>query len=196
MKIVIYGANELGSLIATELFEDHDVTVIDKEENRSEEFNRLDISFIYGNAANPKVLNSAQIQDSDLFIACSESEEANIVACMTVKRMSRALCICFVSKLEYLESISLIKGNGYNSHPLIDAVIWPEELLTQEIFRIITVPNAIDVENFAQGRVKLLEYRIKENSELDQKKIRDYVFPEQTLIVRNEKGIISCYSDD
>lgn len=183
MKITIFGANELGSLIATELFEDHDVTVIDKEENRVEEFNKLDISFIYGNAANVKVLNVAQIKDSDLFIACSSNDEANIVACMTVKRISRAITVCFVSNQEYMDSLDVIKGTDCHSIPLIDAIIWPEELLTQEIFRIITVPNAIDVENFAQGKAKLLEYRIKENSEILDKKIKEYIFPDQTLIV-------------
>ena len=183
MKIVIYGANEIGSLIATELFEDHDITVIDKEENRSEDFNRLDISFIYGNGAGPKVLEAAQIRDTDIFVACTGNDESNIVACMAVKRLSRALCICFVSNQEYIDSLSLIKGVEYNQRTLIDAIIWPEELLTQEIFRIITVPNAIDVENFAHGKVKLLEYRIKEQSSLIDKKIKECCFPEQTLIV-------------
>ena len=46
MKIVIYGATEVGCLLATEFFEDHDITVIDKEENRTEEFDKLDISFV------------------------------------------------------------------------------------------------------------------------------------------------------
>ena len=57
MKIVIYGATEIGCLLATEFFEDHDITVIDKEENRTEDFDRLDISFIQGSAADINVLN-------------------------------------------------------------------------------------------------------------------------------------------
>ena len=48
MKIIIYGATEVGCLLATEFFEDHDITIIDKEENRTEEFNQLDISFVQG----------------------------------------------------------------------------------------------------------------------------------------------------
>ena len=55
---------------------------------------------------------------------------------------------------------------------MIDVVIWPEELLTQEIFRIITVPDAVDVENFASGKARLLEYRIKEESILLNKKLK------------------------
>lgn len=183
MKIVIFGANEIGCLIATELFEDHDIVVIDKEENRSDEFKKMDIEFVFGNASNIDVLESINIKDADLFIACSNMDEANIVACLTVKRMSMAKTVCFVSKEEYIESLSLIKGSEYQSGLLIDNVIWPEALLTQEIFRIITVPDAIDVENFAHGKARLLEYRIKEDSELLNVQIKDFTFPEETLVV-------------
>ena len=58
MKIVIYGATEVGCLLATEFFEDHDITVIDKEENRTAEFDKLDISFVHGNATDIGVLKS------------------------------------------------------------------------------------------------------------------------------------------
>ena len=51
MKIIIFGATDVGCLLATEFFEDHDITIIDKEENRTDEFDKLDISFIQGNAS-------------------------------------------------------------------------------------------------------------------------------------------------
>ncbi len=194
MKITIFGANELGCLIATEFFEDHDITVVDKEENRTEEFNKLDISFVYGNGSNIKVLESAQIKESDLFIACTTMDEANIVACSTVKTVSpNCCCVCFVSKSEYIESLSLIKSSDYHAGLYFDNIIWPEQLLMQEIYRIITVPSAIDVENFAQGKAQLLEYRIKDNSQILNKKIKDCIFPEHTLIVgitRNDRLFI------
>ena len=88
MKIVIFGATEIGCLLATEFFEDHDITVIDKEENRTEEFDKLDISFVHGNATDVKVLKSADIVNADVFIACTALDEANIVACLTVKKLS------------------------------------------------------------------------------------------------------------
>ncbi len=183
MKIVIFGANEVGCLLATELFEDHDIIVIDKEENRSEDFKKLDIDFVFGNASNIGILEKINIKDVDVFIACTGMDEANIVACLTVKKMSMAKTACFVSKEEYIESLSLIKASEYQNELLIDMVIWPEALLTQEIFRIITVPAAIDVENFAHGRARLLEYRIKEDSMLLGKQIKDCSFPEETLVV-------------
>ena len=180
MKIVVFGASEIGLLIATEFFEDHDVTIIDKEENKTDALNRLDISFVCGNGSNINTLKSANIDDADVFSACTGFDEANIVSCLTVSRLSQAKTVCFVSKPEYIESLKLVKNTRYE---MIDYVIWPEELLTQEIFRIITVPQAVDVENFAGGRARLLEYRIKEDSVLLNKKLKDCKFVEQTLVV-------------
>lgn len=180
MKIVVFGASEIGCLIATDFFEDHDITIIDKEENRTDALNKLDISFIAGNGSNINILKSANIEDADVFIACSCFDEANIVACLTVSRLSRSKTVCFVSKPEYIESLKLMKNTQYE---MIDYVIWPEELLTQEIFRIITVPEAVDVENFANGKARLLEYRIKEDSLLINKKIKEHSFPDNILIV-------------
>lgn len=180
MKIVVFGASEIGYLIATEFFEDHDITIIDNEENRTDALNKLDISYITGNGSNINTLKAANIEDADIFIACSLFDEANIVSCLTVSRLTRAKTVCFVSKPEYIESLSLVKNTQYE---VIDYVIWPEELLTQEIFRIITVPEAVDVENFAGGKARLLEYRIKEDSSLLNQKIKDCKFTEETLVV-------------
>lgn len=180
MKIVVFGASEMGCLIATEFFEDHDITIIDKEENKTDALNKLDISFVPGNGSNINTLKAASIEDADVFIACTTFDEANIVSCLTVSRLSRAKTVCFVSKPEYIESLKLVKNTQYE---MIDVVIWPEELLTQEIFRIITVPDAVDVENFASGKARLLEYRIKEESILLNKKIKDCSFREETLVV-------------
>ncbi len=180
MKIVVFGASEMGCLIATEFFEDHDITIIDKEENKTDALNKLDISFVPGNGSNINTLKAANIEDADVFIACTSFDEANIVSCLTVSRLSRAKTVCFVSKPEYIESLNLVKNTQYE---MIDVVIWPEELLTQEIFRIITVPDAVDVENFASGKARLLEYRIKEDSSLLNKKIKDCKFREETLVV-------------
>lgn len=180
MKIVVFGASEIGFLIATEFFEDHDVTIIDSEENRTDALNKLDISFVAGNGSNINVLKSTKIEDADIFIACTCFDEANIVSCLTVSRLSRAKTVCFVSKPEYIESLKLVKNTRYE---MIDYVIWPEELLTQEIFRIITVPKAVDVENFAGGRARLLEYRINDDSVLINKKLKECKLAEHTLVV-------------
>jgi trk system potassium uptake protein TrkA len=98
MKIVIFGSTEVGCLLATEFFEDHDITLIDKEESRREEFSRLDISFVQGNACDMNALKQADILNADIFIACTPIDEANIVSCLAAKKISGIRTICFVSK--------------------------------------------------------------------------------------------------
>ena len=171
MKIVIYGATEIGCLLATEFFEDHDITVIDKEENRTEEFDKLDISFVQGN--DMKILRAADICSADVFIACTALDEANIVACLSVKKLSGIRTICFVSKEEYQNAMALDKTGDYLGDFFIDYVIWPEALLTQEIFRIVTVAHALDVENFADGKARLLEYKVRPSSSIVGKMVKD-----------------------
>lgn len=183
MKIVIYGATEVGCLLATEFFEDHDITVIDKEENRTEEFDKLDISFVQGNASDIKILKAADIMNSDVFIACTTLDEANIVSCLSAKKISGIRTICFVSKEEYRNAMELDKATDYLEDFFIDYVIWPEELLTQEIFRIVTVAHALDVENFADGKARLLEYKVRPNSPIVGKMVKDCSFTRDTIIV-------------
>ena len=183
MKIVIYGATEVGCLLATEFFEDHDITVIDKEENRTEEFDKLDISFVQGNATDINVLKSADIINSDVFIACTPLDEANIVACISAKEVSGIRTICFVSKAEYQNTMELDKSNDYLGDFFIDYVIWPEALLTQELFRIVTVAHALDVENFADGRARLLEYKVRPGASIVGKMVKDCGFTRDTIIV-------------
>lgn len=183
MKIIIFGANELGFMIASEFYTNNDITVIDDEQNKVDAFNKLDVGFISGNASNIEVLKQANIKSADVFIACTPSDELNIVACLTAKRTSNVRTICFVRKEEYKYSLGIAKDAEYNCDFYIDNIIWPEELLTQEIFRIITVAKALDVENFADGRARLLEYKIAENSILVNSMVRNCEFPKDTVIV-------------
>lgn len=183
MKIVIYGATEIGCLLATEFFEDHDITIIDKEENRTDEFNKLDISFVQGNASSIEVLNNADIKNADIFIACTAIDEANIVACLSAKKFGGVRTICFVSREEYKKTLSFEKNNEHFCDFFIDYIIWPEELLTQEIFRIVTVAHALDVENFADGRARLLEYKVQPYLSIIGKKVKDCGFTKDTLMV-------------
>ena len=183
MKIVIFGATEIGCLLATEFFEDHDITIIDKEENRAKELNNLDISFVAGNASNIEVLNLADIKNSDVFIACTGTDEANIVACLSAKQYGGVRTICFVNREEYKNTLNFEKNSEFSKNFFIDYIIWPEELLSQEIFRIVTVAHALDVENFADGRARLLEYKVQSNPAITGKKVKECGFTQDTLMV-------------
>lgn len=183
MKIIIFGATEVGCLLATEFFEDHDITIIDKEENRTDEFDKLDISFVHGNATDTEILRQADIRNADVFIACTAVDEANIVACLAAKKVSGIRTICFVSKEEYKNALNKNQNDSYYCDFFIDYIIWPEELLTQDIFRIVTVAKALDVENFADGNARLLEYKVTPNLKIVGQKIKDCGFTNDTIIV-------------
>ena len=120
--------------------------------------------------------------DANLFIACTKLDEANIVAAWTAKKLANIETVAFVSKLEYFRNF---KGNTniYFEEMGIDYVLWAQELLVQEIFRIITVPEAIDVEYLEGGKARLFEYRIKRDSPILNKELKDCFFPEGTIIV-------------
>ncbi len=188
MKIIIFGANEVGAMIASQFYTANDITVIDDEKNKTDAFNKLDISFIDGNASCIEILKQADIKKADVFIACTASDELNIVSCLTAKRLSQVCTMCFVRKEEYKESLKITKDAEFNADFYVDFVIWPEELLTQEIFRIITVAKALDVENFAEGRARLLEYKIAPNSVLVNCMVKNCEFPKDTLIVGINRG--------
>ena len=188
MKIVIYGASEITSLIAKEFHQVHEITVIDKEENKTEEFSRLDIRFINCEALTIDVLKNINIKNADTFIACSTNDEKNILACMTAKRLCPIKTICFVSKEEYKTSMGLTRDSEYSGKLFIDNIIWPEEILTKEIFQIVTIEKALDAENFAKGRAMLLEYKLDEDSILVGKKVRECDFPPESLIVGIHRG--------
>ena len=183
MNLLIYGATELGYMIALRLYQEHSVTLIDDLEKLPEKFNSLDISFISGSGADVDALEQADMKNCGLFIACSGLDEANIVACWTVKKIVDIETICFVRTMELYRNLSSPKQNRYQTRYDIDTIIWPEQLLTQDIFRIISVPDAVDVEYFAEGRAKLFEYRIKEDSKLRDTRVMDCSFPKDVLIV-------------
>lgn len=191
--MIIFGANEVGAMIASLFYTDNDITIIDEEKNKVDSINKYDVGFVDGNASDIEVLKQAGIKQANIFIACTNSDELNIVACLTAKRLGEATTMCFVRNEGYKASLNIAKDAEYNDGFYIDFVIWPEELLTQEIFRIITVAKALDVENFAGGRARLLEYKIEENSILVNKMIKICDFPKDTIIVgimRNENLFI------
>ena len=183
MQILIYGATDIGYMIASRLYEDHDITLIDEQERLPDKFSNLDISHISGSGSDIEALEKANCQKTTLFIACSLIDEANIVACWTVKKITEIKTVCFVSKVSIYNNLIANVQHRYQTKYDIDTVIWPEQLLTQDIFRIIMVPEAVDVEYFADGQAKLFEYRIKEDSPLCNCRIVDYSFPEDIIIV-------------
>ncbi len=193
MKLLLYGATEIGYMIASHLHQQHDITIIHDPGELPEKFTNLDIIFCPGSAADIGTLEKVNASEANLFIACSMLDETNIIACWTVKKVADIETICFIRKSELFQNLSPSDRFKYDTRYDIDSVIWPEQLLTQDIFRIVSVPEAIDVEIFAQGKAKLLEYRIKDETSMCNKRVMDCRFPKNVLIVgitRNQELFI------
>lgn len=184
MNIIIVGGGGFGYQLAKELHINHDITVIDIDEKVFDRFSKLDISFVNGSGADAQVLSTANAEKADVIIACTASDEMNIISCWTAKQLSKIETICFVNHPEYIETFKA-KDNKLLVHDLfgIDQIIWPKKSLSDEIEKIISVPAAIDVEVLARGQIKLFEYRVKETTPIIGKMLKDCFFPEDSIIV-------------
>ena len=156
MKIIVLGAGQVGSTVAQNLAsENNDVTVVDLNMNTLQELqNRLDLSTVYGHAAYPSVLREAGAEDADMIIAATNSDETNMIACQIAYTLFQTTSrIARVRSQQYLiERDALFK----KKHIPIDVLISPERLVTDHIERIIEHPGALQVVDFADGKVRLV----------------------------------------
>ncbi len=164
MRVIIAGSGEIAYQFAGEMVGRRDTVVIAENPDEVSRFDKLDVQLIVGSPADSEVLRSIDICEADDFIACSESDERNIIACLSAKQVCEVHTICFITKEEYYRSFSPEAGREPTS--FIDRIIWPQKMLAEEIARIVLVPEAIDVEILEGGRIWLQEYRIQQGSAL------------------------------
>lgn len=158
MKIIILGAGQVGASLAEHLAdEQNDITIVDIDGDRLRELqDRLDIGTITGQASHPDVLQRAGADDADLLIAVTNSDEINMVACQVAFSLFRT-----PTKISRIRSVPYLKQNQlFNNEAIpIDVIISPELLVTRYIHRLIEYPGALQVLDFAGGRVQLAAVR-------------------------------------
>ena len=155
MKIIILGAGQVGSSVADNLVsEANDITVVDiNAQLLSEMQDRLDLRTVQGHASHPDVLRRAGADDADMIIAVTNSDETNMIACQIAYSLFHTPTkIARVRELGYLSYPQLF---GQESLP-VDVLISPEQLVTNYIQRLIELPGALQVLDFAGGRVRLV----------------------------------------
>lgn len=158
MKIIILGAGQVGSTLAASLVnEANDITVIDTNTDFLRDLQEhLDLRVIAGHASHPEVLTQAGAEDADMVIAVTNSDEVNMIACQVAYTMFHTPTkIARVRAPEYLN-----RGKLFHQEALpIDVLISPEQLVTDAIESLISHPGALQVTDFANGRVKLVAVR-------------------------------------
>lgn len=158
MKIVVLGAGQVGTTVAQSLsHEENDITIIDTDQRRLKELQtRLDVRCVQGFASHPKVLMRAGIEDADLIIAVTNSDEVNMVACQVAYTLyNTPTRIARVRSAEYMEQSALFSREAFP----VDVLISPESLVVQYISRLIEYPGALQVLDFADGRAQLVAVR-------------------------------------
>jgi len=155
MKIIILGANQVGSTLAETLAnEANDITVVDTDVAKLRELkDRIDIGTIEGMASHPDVLEQAGGEDADMIIAVTESDEINMVACRVAYSLFQTpKKICRLRSTSYLSSGKLFGKHGI----AVDVVISPEHIVSEYISRLIHLPGSLQVLDFADGKVQLV----------------------------------------
>ena len=172
MKILILGAGQVGRTAAYHLSREpaNEVTVVDTNEDVLRDLqDRLDIRAVAGHGSYPGVLEAAGIADTDILVALTSSDEVNIVACEIAHALYRTPTkIARIRAPEYTTREPLFTEGGLT----VDVWISPEQLVTEYIAKLLSYPGALQVVDFADGRVQLVGVRARRDGLLVGRELR------------------------
>lgn len=163
MQIIIVGCGNVGTTLTEQLSkEGHNITVVDTDSLKAESVaNRFDVMGVVGNGASFTVQNEAGIEEADLLIAVTTSDELNLLCCLIARKAGGCNTIARVRNPIYNKEIAYIKEELG-----LSMIINPEYAAACEIARLLKFPSAIKVDTFAKGRVELMKCKIGEGSVL------------------------------
>lgn len=200
MKVVIIGAGEVGFHVANHLtLENKDVVVIDKNPDAIRHLSdNLDVQVVNGSGSSPVVLEEAGIQNAEIILAVTDSDETNLVACLVANMISPT-----TKKLARIRDADYDKYHDmFSSHaPHIDTIINPEIEVVKTIDRMMSVPGAVDVGEFADGRIKFVGVYLEKDAQLVGVRLSDLpaktgqAKPLLAALVREEELIIPRGND-
>lgn len=173
MNIIIVGAGKVGYTLAKHLsVEEDNITIIDNNQKALERINNnLDVMCVKGNCTSLKVLNEAGIKEADLLISVTNSDELNMLCSLAGKKLGAKYTIARVRTPDYDEEITLLtEAVG------IDLVINPEKAAAVEVAKLIKYPSVCSIDNFSNGKVNLVGFKVADDTGLAGKKISDIDF--------------------
>ncbi|MBR5649560.1 Trk system potassium transporter TrkA [Pseudobutyrivibrio sp.] len=170
LKIIIVGCGKVGRTLVDRLSkEGHDIVVIDENQDRIDNLTNLyDIMGIQGNGASYSTQVEAGINDADLIIAVTNSDELNLLCCTIAKQMGDCASIARVRNPDYSKEISYLQEKLG-----LVMIINPEFEAAREISSILSLPSTLEVSSFAHGQAEMVEFKIAEGNVLDGLAIKD-----------------------
>jgi trk system potassium uptake protein TrkA len=165
LKIIIVGCGKVGSTLVEQLTkEGNDITIIDTNPDKISTLTNLyDIMGYVGNGASYSVQMNAGINDADLIIAVTESDELNLLCCTVAKRVGDCAAIARVRNPDYGKDVAYLREKLG-----LAMIINPDMEAAMEAARILYLPTALEVNSFAHGQAELIKFKIPENNVLDQ----------------------------
>jgi trk system potassium uptake protein TrkA len=155
MHILITGAGEVGFLVASELYEEHDVTVIDKDPEACARLQEMDVQVMQGNSANARLLMEAGVKKADIVLAVTGNDEVNIITCIIASHLGVKQTMARISNPEYIDRpVQDRKEVG------ISYMICPELVMAEELARSLYFPSMLMNRELAGGKVELIEFKV------------------------------------
>ncbi len=195
MKIIILGAGQVGANLAASLVaENNDITVVDLNlERLSLLQDRFDLRTVRGHAAHPSILKMAGAEEADMLVAVTQSDETNLVACRIASTLFNIPTrIARIRSADFLEA----EGGFLSEHFGVDHIISPEQEVTETLRRLIEHPEALQVLDFADGRVRLVAVRAYHGGPLVGHELQDIkrhmpnIDARVAAIYRRDRGIV------
>ncbi|MBE6688751.1 MAG: Trk system potassium transporter TrkA [Ruminococcaceae bacterium] len=162
MKIIIFGCGKIGSIIIESLAgEGHDIVAIDRSAQAVEEVtNTYDVIGLCGNGVDSDTMQEAGIDECDLFVAVTGSDELNMLGCFMARKMGAKYTIARIRNPEYNdESLGLFK-----QHLDLTVALNPDRSIAHEIFKVLRFPSAVKVDTFSQRNLEIVELIVKADS--------------------------------
>ncbi|MGV8174949.1 MAG: Trk system potassium transporter TrkA [Methanothrix sp.] len=157
MRILITGAGEVGFLIASELYLDHDVTVIDKDPAACTRLQDMDVKVLQGNSANARLLHEAGIKRADIVVAATGNDEVNVITCIIASHLGVSQTIARVSNPEYIDRpVQDRKEIG------ISYMICPELAMAEDMTKALSFSSLLMNRELGRGLVDLIEFKVRE----------------------------------
>ncbi|MBQ1901873.1 MAG: Trk system potassium transporter TrkA [Lachnospiraceae bacterium] len=171
LNVIVVGAGNVGAALVEQLSkEGNNITLIDQNTRRVAELTNLyDVMGVIGNGASYNIQKEAGIDDADLFIAVTDSDELNLLCCTVAKRNRKCATIARVRTPEYSEEMNYLKERLG-----LAMIINPDLETAREVARLFYLPTALEINSFAHEQAELIKFKVPEGNVLDGKTISEF----------------------
>lgn len=192
MKVIIVGCGKVGYTLAETLSgEDHEVTVIDSNEEKVERLaNTLDVVGVKGNGASYRVLQEAGVEHCDVLIAATSQDEVNMLCCLIARKAAHCKTVARVRDPNYYSEIGFIQEELG-----LSLAINPELSAASACYQLVRAPFAVELDTFSQGKVEMITFNLPDDSPWVGKRLMEITRSSGTpfllaMIIRKRKAII------